>query len=52
MIDRFGGIDGIMNGVAKMQKVVGGIQQMAPDDETRDGYSAFGKIKQQQRSRR
>lgn len=45
MIDRFGGIDGIMNGVAKMQKVVGGIQQMAPMMKLVMGILPFGKNK-------
>ncbi|WP_145335781.1 tyrosine protein kinase [Paenibacillus xylanexedens] len=45
MIDRFGGIDGIMSGVAKMQKVVGGIQQMAPMMKLVMGILPFGKNK-------
>lgn len=45
MIDRFGGIDGIMNGIGKMQKVVGGIQQMAPMMKLVMGILPFGKGK-------
>lgn len=45
MIDRFGGIDGIMSGIGKMQKVVGGIQQMAPMMKLVMGILPFGKGK-------
>ncbi|UPK44711.1 tyrosine protein kinase [Paenibacillus pabuli] len=45
MIDRFGGIDGIMNGIGKMQKVVGGFQQMAPMMKLVMGILPFGKGK-------
>ncbi|MFC9712471.1 tyrosine protein kinase [Paenibacillus sp. NPDC056933] len=45
MIDRFGGIDGIMNGIGKMQKVVGGFQQMAPMMKLVMGMFPFGKGK-------
>ncbi|WP_053781169.1 hypothetical protein [Paenibacillus xylanivorans] len=45
MIDRFGGIDGIMSGIGKMQKVVGGFQQMAPMMKLVMGILPFGKGK-------
>lgn len=45
MIDRFGGIDGIVNGIGKMQKVVGGFQQMAPMMKLVMGILPFGKGK-------
>ncbi|GAF08754.1 hypothetical protein JCM16418_2859 [Paenibacillus pini JCM 16418] len=42
VIDRMGGIDGLMNSMGKFQKVVSGVQQMAPMLKL---FTGFGKGK-------
>lgn len=46
IIDRMGGIDGIVNSMGKVQKVMSGFQQMAPMVKLFMG--SFGKGKEQQ----